>query len=204
MRANLLLAALMLAGLTGCTDQVLRPCGPGYLGNILIPQGFIGVDFRPACRRHDNCYGSNCPRKACDDRFLNDMLGACECSPLPGLCKLKAYQWYWQVRLFGGPGYSSSQRQRARCGGGCGGQCGCGQCGEACGCGACGCGVCGGCASGGCAAQGCAAPSCSRCGCGAPSGCCSGGQAVLPDDAPLENYSYQAEAMAHDDAPARH
>ena len=35
-----------------------RPCGPGnpYGGNRLIPQGFYGADFRPACAAHDACY----------------------------------------------------------------------------------------------------------------------------------------------------
>ena len=190
MRANLLLCALLLASLTGCmSQQQLRPCGPGFLGNILIPQGFVGVDFRPACRRHDNCYMTDSPRKACDQRFLNDMLGACNCSPLPCLCRLRAYQWYWQVRLFGGPGYQESQRMRHDCGG-----CGCGSGGA---CGACGgdaCGSCGGCASPGCASCCDSSSGCSSCGCGTPGGCCAGGTATA-DELPLEHYSYDAEAM---------
>jgi hypothetical protein len=172
MRATLILCALTLACSVGCSsNQLARPCGPGYLGNILIPQGFCGADFRPACRQHDRCYSSNCPRKACDDRFLDDMLGACQCSNMPGLCRLRAYQWYWQVRLLGWPGYLESQQQRGGCGGGC----------QA--CGPCGCGSCNAC--GGCAPQGCSS-------CGAPTGCCNG-QAPIAEEAPLDYY-HAAEA----------
>lgn len=135
MWAKWTVAVLAAACLTGCISQPhYRPCGPGFLNNALVPQGFAGVDFRRACQRHDDCYGAGCDRKACDDRFLNDMLRACECSPMPCLCRLKAYQWYLQVRLLGGIGYQE--------GGGCGcGQCGacphCGGCAEACGAGCC-------------------------------------------------------------------
>jgi hypothetical protein len=84
--------------------------------NILtVPQGFAGVDFRRSCQKHDNCYAAGGDRKACDDRFLNDMLGACQCSHAPCLCRLRAWQWYAQVRLLGGVGYND---------GGHGGSCG--------------------------------------------------------------------------------
>jgi hypothetical protein len=175
MRATTLLCALAIASLTGCSaDQQLRPCGPGYLGNLLVPQGFVGADFRPACRQHDRCYASNCSRKACDDQFFNDMLGACQCSRASGLCRLKAYQWYWQVRLLGGPGYQSSQRERAHCGSGCGCNCGC-------------CDACGSTTSAGCTAG------CSNCGCTQSGGGCAGGQGVATEDAPLEQFSYDAD-----------
>jgi hypothetical protein len=102
-------AALAAVCLTGCvSNPSYRPCGPGYLNNIFVPQGFAGTDFRRACQKHDDCYEAGCDRKACDDRFYNDMLGACECSDAPCLCRLRAWQWYVQVRLFGGFGYGAT------------------------------------------------------------------------------------------------
>jgi hypothetical protein len=96
---------------------------------MFVPQGFAGVDFRSACQRHDDCYAAGCDRKMCDDRFLNDMLGACQCSPLPCLCRLRAWQWYIQVRLAGGFGYNSSGGNRCGCQGCCSSGCGtCGTC----------------------------------------------------------------------------
>lgn len=82
-----------------------RPCGPGntWGGNRLTKQGAGGVDFRPACAAHDACFANpSVPRKACDRQFLANMQSACECSPNPIICRLKAKQAYVTVRLFGG------------------------------------------------------------------------------------------------------
>lgn len=132
------LAALAAVCLTGCiSNPGYRPCGPGYLNNLMVPQSFTGVDFRPSCQKHDNCYASGCDRKACDERFLNDMLGACQCSHAPCLCRLRAWQWYAQVRLFGGVGYNDGQRGRGGSPGNCrcqpqSGCQGCGNCQAGC------------------------------------------------------------------------
>jgi hypothetical protein len=112
MRWALILSSLALAVCAGCTSQACRPCGPGFLGNILIPQGIAGVDFRDACYEHDACYSTDCPRKACDTQFRDHMLCDCECSTHPTLCRMRAWQWYWLTRLGGGPGYVQSQMQR--------------------------------------------------------------------------------------------
>jgi hypothetical protein len=81
-----------------------RPCGPheSFGGNWLVPQGFAGADFRPACARHDACLMSGCfSRKACDRMFLADMDCACNCSMFPFLCRLEARKCYLCARLFG-------------------------------------------------------------------------------------------------------
>lgn len=81
-----------------------RPCGPGnsFGENWLVPQGFAGADFRPACSRHDACLMSGCySRKACDRMFLADMDCACNCSMFPLLCRLEARKCYLCVRMFG-------------------------------------------------------------------------------------------------------
>ena len=71
-----------------------RPCGPeGMKGPLarLIPQGFAGADFKPACRRHDRCYATyGSDKKACDRRFLSDMQTACSGSRRPLLCRTVA------------------------------------------------------------------------------------------------------------------
>ena len=126
------LALLALSLVTGCCAHgQYRPCGPGFLNNILVPQGFAGADFRSACDRHDQCYSSGtCSRKECDDRFLSDILASCCCSPHNCLCRLRCWQWYCQVRLLGGLGYG---RRNQDCGCPCGGQMsGCGNGSECC------------------------------------------------------------------------
>jgi hypothetical protein len=111
--AKLLTVALLALTLTACAgDQTCRPCGPGYLNNALVPQGCAGADFRDACRAHDQCYGTDCPRECCDQQFYEELCAACECSEHPALCRLRAWHWYVQVRLLGGPGYQQSQAMR--------------------------------------------------------------------------------------------
>jgi hypothetical protein len=81
-----------------------RPCGAGntWGGNRLVPQGFYGADFRPACARHDECLLSCTCRRDCDRQFLCDMNCACECSRHPRLCRAKARCYYAMARLLGG------------------------------------------------------------------------------------------------------
>lgn len=81
-----------------------RPCGAGnsWGGNQLVPQGFYGADFRPACARHDECLLSCTCRRDCDRQFLCDMNAACECSSHPHKCRMKARCYYAMARLLGG------------------------------------------------------------------------------------------------------
>jgi hypothetical protein len=79
-----------------------RPCGP-WFANRIIPQGGYGVDFRPACQRHDDCYLTpGASRKACDLRFLADLRAICAASGNPRGCNRRARVYYVMVRLFGG------------------------------------------------------------------------------------------------------
>jgi hypothetical protein len=81
-----------------------RPCGPGetFGGNKRVPQGAFGVDARPACQRHDECYEDpTTGRKTCDKNFHNDLRCMCENSTHPFLCKRLAKVAYLSVRLFG-------------------------------------------------------------------------------------------------------
>ncbi|MDB5306104.1 MAG: hypothetical protein JWO38_306 [Gemmataceae bacterium] len=88
---------------TGC--PAWRPCGPGetWGGNRFIPQGGYGVDFRPACQRHDDCYDTpGARRKDCDRQLLKDMNRICESSSNPRGCNRRARMFYISVRLFDG------------------------------------------------------------------------------------------------------
>ena len=85
-----------------------RPCGPGetYGGNKRIPQGGHGVDFRPACQRHDDCYDTpGARRKDCDRQFLNDMLALCDEAGNPRGSRCRAMTFYVAVRLFAGSSF---------------------------------------------------------------------------------------------------
>lgn len=78
-----------------------RPCGPGYI-NLLYPQGFMGADFKPACRRHDRCYGSSTDRRVCDERFFRDLDRACKKSRFKLGCRMQIGLMKAGVRIFGG------------------------------------------------------------------------------------------------------
>ena len=113
MRFYQVLAILALVWLTNSAPVQAecppwRPCGPGnpWGGNRLVPQGFYGADFRPACAGHDACYtGSGIPRRECDRQFLCNMYSACENSSNPRACQRKARHYYFMARLFGGTMY---------------------------------------------------------------------------------------------------
>jgi hypothetical protein len=76
-----------------------RPCGAGnsWGGNRLVPQGFYGADFRPACLQHDTCELSD---RQCDRQFLGAMYSACETSTHPALCRMKARRYYLASRIW--------------------------------------------------------------------------------------------------------
>ncbi len=83
-----------------------RPCGPSgsvFGANRVVPQGIDGVDFRPACQRHDDCYQTpGVPRKECDRQFLADLRALCAASGNTRGCNRRAKVYYVFVRLFGG------------------------------------------------------------------------------------------------------
>jgi hypothetical protein len=92
----------LAGGPGGCPPW--RPCGPGnsFGGNRLIGQQFLGVDFRPSCASHDACLASGVSRRQCDRQFYGQMRCACENSPHPVLCRMKAFQFFAGARIFGG------------------------------------------------------------------------------------------------------
>lgn len=99
-----LLTAILMTASTATADDC--PCGPDGMPRFmkrLVPQGFAGADFRPACREHDRCYDQHgIPRKNCDLAFRANMHCACQNSKFPLLCRMAANHRYRTVRLFGG------------------------------------------------------------------------------------------------------
>ena len=81
-----------------------RPCGSGntFGGNRFVPQGWFGVDVRPSCAKHDQCYRDATGRRIdCDRAMWGDFRTACQDSPHPWLCHRMATAGYLSVRLFG-------------------------------------------------------------------------------------------------------
>jgi hypothetical protein len=94
------------------------PCGADSMGPVakkLIPQEFRGADFRPACRRHDNCYdtpGSN--KRECDRQFLHDLQCSCKYSENPIACRCVARMFYVSVKLGGCNAFKKAQKAASR------------------------------------------------------------------------------------------
>lgn len=107
------LAVVVLGNVCSAADTNSRPCGPdGLQGPLryLIPQGVAGADFRPACRRHDACYGvPGADRNQCDKRFLRDMQCACNNSRHPVRCRITARLMYTATRVGAGRVFEVAQ-----------------------------------------------------------------------------------------------
>jgi hypothetical protein len=53
-----------------------------------VPDGFGSADFTPACRKHDDCYGTCGNKKAmCDQNFRNDLMTQCAKAGNGWLCR---------------------------------------------------------------------------------------------------------------------
>jgi hypothetical protein len=121
------LALATLTTLALCSAAAPAPalgangCGPTGLGP-LVPDRALGADFRAACDRHDDCYGtpwhatgaaSRAEAKlACDTRFLVDLQDACFASGGRhlGACLDVADAYHRAVRSwFGDIAYSAAQ-----------------------------------------------------------------------------------------------
>ncbi len=83
-------------------------CGPkGILGK-LIPDNLFGLSVNDACNNHDKLYsvgGNSDKRKVADQVFLFQMLRKINAADdgkwLSFLRKIKAYTYYFSVRLWG-------------------------------------------------------------------------------------------------------
>ncbi|MCA9240193.1 MAG: hypothetical protein KDA37_08340 [Planctomycetales bacterium] len=109
--APLAVALLLCAQTVVASD--CYPCGPENLPPAIkrmIPQEFHGADFRPACRRHDRCYGAPGANKcACDLRFLKDLNSACNCSEHPVACRAVSCLYFVSVKVGGRNAFNRAQ-----------------------------------------------------------------------------------------------
>jgi RHS repeat-associated protein len=72
-------------GMTPTTRPPLRPDGNPWgwgcgdeSSDGLVPDSYMGVDFTPACRRHDNCYDTcGAEKTTCDAQLGEDLAEAC-------------------------------------------------------------------------------------------------------------------------------
>jgi hypothetical protein len=96
------------------SDLAAAPCGPDWVQGpfrYLVPQGFMGADFRSACQFHDQCYYiPGVSRAYCDREFYRRMSNSCSQSAWPGGCRFVAGMMHGSTRLFGGRGYADAQR----------------------------------------------------------------------------------------------
>ena len=89
-------------------DAAVDSCG---VTGLDVPDSGPNFDFTTACAGHDSCYGTHhgegeVARKACDDKFLADMLGSCTAQwPRQAVrraaCNAVAGIYYSGVRLGG-------------------------------------------------------------------------------------------------------
>ncbi|MFK7818331.1 MAG: hypothetical protein AB8G99_06415 [Planctomycetaceae bacterium] len=92
------------------------PCGPDWIvgaDRALIPQGWAGADFRPACARHDACLNSGCNRQWCDSQFQTELMNSCRYSSQPDQCRRVTALMSRVTRSYSGRSLSSCQRRWA-------------------------------------------------------------------------------------------
>lgn len=98
-------------------DKVERDswgCGPGGLGDYLVPDTVYGLSVKPACQRHDCHYrfdeGKNeATRKIADDEFLKNMQIIVDATTNTWLLRrlrfTRCRTMYYAVRWFGKNAY---------------------------------------------------------------------------------------------------
>ncbi|MCB0369033.1 MAG: hypothetical protein KDD45_06155 [Bdellovibrionales bacterium] len=83
----------------------INGCGSGITERI-VPDSLFGLDISEACSIHDYMYELGKDRTKANDVFLDNMISIIERRTnsmiLKGLRKMKAYIYYYAVKLFGG------------------------------------------------------------------------------------------------------
>lgn len=83
-----------------------------------VPDGYGAANFKPACDKHDKCYGSSADRITCDKKLRSNLKAACKAAYpnliLPGVaeeynkCMAMSNIYYEGVRKFGKKHYAGS------------------------------------------------------------------------------------------------
>ena len=84
-------------------QQATTACGPGGVGDQLVPDSGPWFNFPAACANHDACYGAQRGQQYCDQGFRDDMYAHCAKRVWyqRGLCRGTANVYYDAVRRFG-------------------------------------------------------------------------------------------------------
>ena len=84
-------------------QQATTACGPGGVGDQLVPDSGPWFNFTAACANHDGCYGAQLGQAYCDSRFRDDMYAHCATRVWyqRALCRNTANVYYEAVRQFG-------------------------------------------------------------------------------------------------------
>jgi Prokaryotic phospholipase A2 len=84
-------------------QQATTACGPGGVGDQLVPDSGPWFNFTAACANHDACYGAQRGQLYCDQGFRDDMYAHCATRVWyqRGLCRGTANVYYDAVRRFG-------------------------------------------------------------------------------------------------------
>lgn len=104
-------------------------CGPSGFLNLplwaIVPDGYGGCDFKPACNDHDTCYGTcNSDRGACDGALGAAIKSRCQASfgtSTPGsrldrgACEATAATYEKAVRRWGQAAFDAGQRVACEC-----------------------------------------------------------------------------------------
>lgn len=87
-------------------------------GCTRVPDGYGAANFKPACDKHDKCYGSSTDRITCDKKLRSNLKSACKAAypnlTLPTVAedynKYMAMSniYYEGVRKFGKKHYAGS------------------------------------------------------------------------------------------------
>jgi hypothetical protein len=80
-------------------------CGPGKIGDWLVPDWLFALNMRRCCQDHDNAYASpgNLTRKEVDRMFLRCLLHKIALNQIGNRRTMiaVAYTYYWAVRIGG-------------------------------------------------------------------------------------------------------
>lgn len=99
-------------------ERLYKGCGPGNLGDKLVPDTMWGLSVKQACRIHDHCYEvgeTEEDRQEADDVLLNNCLRLITAAGGPPLLmrlrRRRAWTYYCAVRKFGGPSFWNSKNR---------------------------------------------------------------------------------------------
>ena len=92
-------------------------CGPGPLGDLIIPDTPGGYDFSECCQKHDDCYGKECDKTKtqCDDEFYNCMKRVCDYRHLSSRECYNMASRYWDAVDRFGEGSFEDAREEEPC-----------------------------------------------------------------------------------------